>query len=78
MNIGEDRHNASSIIGAMNALFYAGGFFGSVFNSWYVDRFGRKSSIITSCLLMIVSAALCSGSVDITMFIVFRFFTGWR
>ncbi|KAL6248112.1 hypothetical protein RBB50_004366 [Rhinocladiella similis] len=77
MNIGEDRHNASSIIGAMNALFYAGGFFGSVFNSWYVDRFGRKSSIITSCLLMIVSAALCSGSVDITMFIVFRFFTGW-
>jgi len=61
----------------MNSLFYAGGFFGAIFNSWFIDRFGRKWSIGTACVLMIVSSALCAGSAHVAMFIVFRFFTGW-
>jgi MFS family permease len=34
-------------------------------------------SIGAACTLMIISAALCAGSVHVAMFIVFRFFTGW-
>lgn len=70
--------NAPQIEGAMNSLFYAGGFFGSLFTSWFADRFGRKTAIATACGIMIVSSALCAGSVDVAMFMVFRFFTGWR
>jgi MFS family permease len=68
----------SSIIGAMNSLFYVGGFFGTVFNSWFADHVGRRKTIITACVIQIIAGALAAGSVDVAMFIVFRFFTGWR
>ncbi|OCK78500.1 MFS transporter, partial [Lepidopterella palustris CBS 459.81] len=77
MNLTQTNPNTAHIEGAMNSLFYAGGFFGSVFNAWYADRFGRKTSIATACVIMIASAALCAGSVHVAMFIVFRFCTGW-
>ena len=77
MNLTEENPKTPGIEGAMNSLFYAGGFFGALFNSWYADRFGRKGSIMTACIVMILSAALCAGSVNVAMFIVFRFFTGW-
>ena len=70
--------NEASIIGAMNSLFYVGGFFGTVFNAWFADRFGRRKAIITACVIQVVSAALVAGSVNVAMLIVFRFFTGWR
>jgi MFS family permease len=78
MDLTESNPNTAKITGAMNSLFYAGGFFGSVFNAWYADKFGRKTSLVTACIIMIVSAALCAGSVHVAMFIVFRFCTGWR
>ena len=77
MNLTDSTPNTAKIEGAMNSLFYAGGFFGAIFNSFYADRFGRKASVCTACAIMIISAALCAGAVDIAMFIVFRFFTGW-
>lgn len=61
----------------MNSLFYAGGFFGSIFTAWFADRFGRKTSIALGSLIVLLSCALCAGSVDVAMFIVFRFCTGW-
>jgi MFS family permease len=78
MNLTAANPNAAHIEGAMNSLFYAGGFFGALFNSWFIDRFGRKMSIATACTIMIISSALCAGSVHVAMFIVFRFCTGWR
>ncbi|KAF2802333.1 general substrate transporter [Mytilinidion resinicola] len=77
MNLTTTNPNTAKITGAMNSLFYAGGFFGSVFNAWYADRFGRKTSIMTACVIMVIAAALCAGSVHVAMFIVFRFCTGW-
>lgn len=73
-----DNPNKSSIIGAMNSLFYVGGFFGTIFNAWFADFAGRRATIVTACLIMVVSGALVAGSVGVEMFIVFRFFTGWR
>ncbi|KAL4939228.1 hypothetical protein BDV06DRAFT_225199 [Aspergillus oleicola] len=69
--------DAPATTGAMNSLFYVGGFFGALFNAWFVDRFGRKASIGTACAIMVVSCALCAGSVHVAMFILFRFTTGW-
>jgi MFS family permease len=70
--------NAPATTGTMSSMFYVGGFFGALFNSWYVDRVGRKASIGTACIIMLISCALCAGSVHAAMFIVFRFTTGWR
>ena len=77
MGLDTDTH-LESILGACVSLFYAGGFFGALFNSWCADALGRKLSIAIACGIMVVSTALCAGSVHIAMFIVFRFFTGWR
>lgn len=62
---------------AQNSLFYAGGLFGALFNSWFADRFGRKTAIMGGCIVSIIANALCAGSVHVAMFIVFRFFAGW-
>jgi MFS family permease len=69
--------NANALLGAMNAMFYVGGFFGSFFNQWVADRFGRRISLATGCTVTLISAALTAGSVDIGMFIAFRFLTGF-
>ncbi|KIW17965.1 hypothetical protein PV08_05160 [Exophiala spinifera] len=74
MNLGPDNPDASHILGAINSLFYAGGFFGCIFASWSNDRLGRKPTIIIAAILMIISGALCAGSVKVGMFMVFRFF----
>lgn len=60
----------------MNGLFQAGAFFGALCISWVADRFGRKMAIIVPALLVILSGALLAGSVNIGMFIAFRFFSG--
>ncbi|KIX91946.1 uncharacterized protein Z520_12335 [Fonsecaea multimorphosa CBS 102226] len=74
---GADKKNESAIIGATTSLFFAGGFFGSFFSFWVGDRWGRKIVILVGALIVCASAALAAGSVNIGMFIVFRFWTGW-
>jgi MFS family permease len=68
--------NATELIGAMNALFYVGGIFGTVLSAWLANRFGRKKVIIGGALLILIANALQAGSVNIYMFIVFRFLAG--
>jgi len=60
----------------MNGLFQAGAFFGSFGINVVGDRFGRKMSIIIPSLLVLVSGACLAGSVNVGMFIAFRFFSG--
>lgn len=73
----DTKPNATAIIGATTSLYYAGGFFGALCSNWIGDRWGRKTAIMAGALIVLVSTALCAGSVHIAMFIVFRFFTGW-
>lgn len=68
----DTRPNASDILGATGSLYYAGGFFGSFFSTWIADRWGRKAAILVALIIVLVSAALCAGSVNIAMFIAFR------
>ncbi|KAK5009960.1 hypothetical protein LTR28_012517 [Elasticomyces elasticus] len=69
--------NASQLIGAITALFYAGGLVGSFCHGWMSNRFGRKASILGGALMVLISGALLTASVNVGMFIVFRFFNGW-
>jgi sugar porter (SP) family MFS transporter len=69
--------HATALLGACSSLYYAGGVFGSFFSNFVGDRWGRKISIYTGAIIVLVSAALCAGSVNIAMFIVFRFISGF-
>jgi MFS family permease len=69
--------NASALEGAASSLFYAGGFLGAFFGNWVSDRFGRKVSIGVGNVLILLSAGLTAGSVNMAMFIIFRFVSGW-
>ena len=70
------RKDGLSLISTMNGLFQAGAFFGSFGINIVADRYGRKMSIIIPSLLVLISGACLAGSVNVTMFIVFRFFAG--
>lgn len=65
--------NSTSLIGATNGTFYAGGFCGVFFGAWLADKFGRKRALALNCILSIVWLALLAGSVKMAMFITFRF-----
>jgi MFS family permease len=68
---------AQSIEGAINGLFSAGGTFGAALVGWMNDAHGRKATMNLAALVCIVGSALQSGSVDVAMFLVARFITGW-
>ncbi|RFU28571.1 hypothetical protein B7463_g7782, partial [Scytalidium lignicola] len=68
--------NSTQLLGASNALFFVGGVFGSFLVAAFADRYGRKPVIAGGAAIILVSTALLAASVDIAMFIVFRFFSG--
>ena len=76
MHLATDK-NAAALEGAMTGLWYFGAFCGSMFHGWVAERWGRRASIACGCVFVIVSAAILSGSANVTMFIVFRIFNGW-
>jgi len=55
----------------------AGAALGAVHNSWSADRYSRKNTMQLGAVILILGAALCAGSVNIPMFLVARFISGW-
>jgi len=72
-----DGSNATSLIGAMNSLYYVGGTWGAIVHGWFANKYGRKPSIIFAVIMILISQTLLTGSENMAMFIVFRFFVGW-
>jgi len=70
------RADTEGLIGTMTGLFYVGGVVGCVLTAWMADRFGRKITAATGAAISLVATACLAGSVDIGMFIAFRFFVG--
>ncbi|KAL6231990.1 general substrate transporter [Aspergillus navahoensis] len=68
--------NTKAITGTLTGLYYAGGVFGCLLNSYLADRIGRKGTAITAHIILLISSACLAGSVNVAMFIVFRFFVG--
>ena len=68
--------NTQSLISAMVCLFFGGGVFGAFIQGWISNKWGRKWSIAVGCVVIIISAALLTSSVNPAMFITMRFFNG--
>lgn len=60
----------------MSALFAAGAGIGAVIQGWSGDYLGRKKAFAVSLTVALISGALLAGSVNVAMFIVFRFIQG--
>ena len=75
MALDTNKH-VESIIGSVVGLFYAGGVSGCVLNSILADRIGRKRTVAIAGVIQVISNACLAGSVNIAMFITFRFFAG--
>ncbi len=69
--------NEKTLISLMVSLFYVGGIGGAFCHSWIANAYGRKPSIIVANIIILISGALTTGAVNPSMFIVFRFTTGW-
>ncbi|KAJ5815492.1 hypothetical protein N7474_007269 [Penicillium riverlandense] len=68
--------HTSNMIGALNGINSAGAVFGCLFQAWAADYYGRKRTIQAGCVVLIVGGVLCSGAVDMAMFLVGRFVAG--
>lgn len=70
------RSNAKDLIGLTGSMYQVGGLIGTFTMSYFADRWGRRVGIAVPTVVTIVCAALLAGSVNIEMFITFRFFAG--
>ncbi|OQV03670.1 hypothetical protein CLAIMM_08686 [Cladophialophora immunda] len=77
VKMGLDGPNGASLTGAVTSLYYVGATWGAFVHGWFANRYGRKPSIIFAVCVILVSQALLTGSANVAMFIVFRFFLGW-
>ncbi|KAH0845709.1 MFS sugar transporter [Fonsecaea pedrosoi] len=68
--------DASDLIGLTGSMYQVGGFLGTFAVSPISDRWGRKVGIAVPAVFACVTSALLAGSVNIHMFIAFRFFAG--
>jgi MFS family permease len=68
--------HAQGLIGTITGLYYVGGVCGCILNALIADRYGRKFTVTTGCIILTISEACLAGSVNIGMFIAFRFFLG--
>ena len=68
--------NSPQLLGAMNALYYVGGVFGTFYSSYAADRWGRRNASIQAQVVLAIAGAIQAGSVHIAMFIVGRFLAG--
>jgi MFS family permease len=60
----------------MSALFAAGAGIGALIQGWSGDYLGRKKAFTISLAVALIAGALVAGSVNVAMFIVFRFVQG--
>ncbi|EXJ86817.1 hypothetical protein A1O3_03771 [Capronia epimyces CBS 606.96] len=70
------RSNPTQIIGAINGLFQAGGFIGTMSCTVTADYLGRRKALLLGSCLSILGGALQAGSVNMTMYLIARFITG--
>lgn len=69
--------HTAELIGAFNGFNSAGSLLAALFTAWTCDKYSRLRSMQLGCITSILGAALCGGSVDVAMFLVARFISGW-
>ncbi|KAF2104643.1 MFS transporter [Rhizodiscina lignyota] len=68
--------HTTNIIGSLNGVNSAGAIAGCLTNAYTADKYGRKRSMQMGSIVLIIGGALCSGAVDLAMFLVGRFIAG--
>lgn len=68
---------ATTLIGAINGVYQAGGLIGTLSTSWTSDAFGRRKAILLGAVVCIVGGALQTASINVAMFIAARAITGF-
>lgn len=76
-NLDSSTSYANAITGAINGVFCAGGICGALLVGWMCEARGRKQTMNLGALTTVVGSAVQTGSVDVAMFLVARFITGW-
>lgn len=67
---------AAEYQGAMVGIYYGGAFFGSFLQQPTSDRWGRRVAMGLGSFIVSISGALSAASVNLAMFLAFRFLTG--
>ncbi|XP_014556439.1 hypothetical protein COCVIDRAFT_37930 [Bipolaris victoriae FI3] len=68
---------ASPIIGAVNATFSGGAFFGSLMGGFTMDSVGRRKTIMIAASINLVGAILQCAAQNLAMILVGRIMAGW-
>ncbi|RYN37784.1 hypothetical protein AA0113_g10020 [Alternaria arborescens] len=72
-----DTKKTSPVIGAINATFSGGAFFGSMMGGFTMDRFGRRKTIMMGAFINLIGAILQCAAQDLAMILVGRILAGW-
>lgn len=67
MGLAGDDQQTTNIISAANGLFYAGGFFGTIFTYGVSERWGRLMGLKVAAGWAILGGALQAGAMNIPM-----------
>ncbi|VUC25613.1 unnamed protein product [Clonostachys rosea] len=65
------------LLSVVVGVFYAGGFVGAILAGPLCDKYGRKWTTFAGSLLTLVINGVLAGSVNVNMFIAFRFFVDY-
>ncbi|KAK4936073.1 hypothetical protein LTR10_022975 [Elasticomyces elasticus] len=76
-NLGNDSSYDNAITGTINGLYCAGALFGALLTGWMSEARGRKETMYLACVINVVGGTLETASVDIAMFLVSRFISGF-
>jgi MFS family permease len=76
-NLKANSDYTNAITGTINGLYCAGALFGALHVGWMCEARGRKETMYLASAVNVVGGALETGSVDIAMFLVSRFISGW-
>ncbi|TAQ87226.1 hypothetical protein B7494_g4450 [Chlorociboria aeruginascens] len=68
--------HTTTIIGAVNGVFFAGGFCGTFVGGWMGDRFGRVRSLRCAAGVGFVGAVIQTAAIDQGMYLLARIITG--
>ena len=71
------RSNSTQLQGAINGLFQGGGLLGTLSCIGTADRFGRRWALLINSVITVIGGGLQAGSVNMPMYLVARFITGW-
>ncbi|KIW83322.1 hypothetical protein Z517_02567 [Fonsecaea pedrosoi CBS 271.37] len=76
-NLKANSDYTNAITGTINGLYCAGALFGALHVGWMCEARGRKETMYLGSAVNVVGGALETGSVNMAMFLVSRFISGY-